>query len=441
MKNIYIKPRFYITIACITLLFIGGVFIEIFYPICIVFLVIICLLFFVDLWILKRLSSKISGKRIVQEKLSLGDLQFIEYSTLNDSSIKLDIELIDELPFQFQHRENIFNKRFLPSESKTLYFEIFPKERGVYQFGQLYGFLSNTLIGFIQLKIIIAKPTESYVYPSIIQMKKFELHVLHKSAHLFGMRKIRTIGENDEFEQIRNYQIGDNEKSINWKATSRKNELLVNQFQDSRSQNVYCIIDKGRSMEMPFESLTLLDYAINSTLVISNISLQKYDKAGLITFCDKMDSMLTASSSPRQLENILKILYAQESVFKESNFELLYLYIRKKISKRSIVFLYTNFESKADLARNISYIKMLSKQHLLVVIIFINTELSKKSEILATQLSEIYEQTLAQSLLNEKEAIAIELNQYGIQTILTKPEDLSIKVINKYLEIKAKRSK
>jgi uncharacterized protein (DUF58 family) len=404
-------------------------------------LVLLSIMLGLELYQLKSVSKDIKGSRVTQEKLSLGDLQDIQYQISNTSNHAVNISLVDELPLQFQYRKEITELTLAANGEKIVEFPIFPSSRGEYHFGTLYAYLSLPTISLVQLRVPLADAQMVMVYPSILQMKKYALHVMYKAAHMYGIRKVRTIGENDEFEHIRTYQYGDNEKSINWKATSKKGELLVNQFQDSRSQNVYCIVDKGRTMEMSFHKLTLLDHAINSALVIANITLQKYDKAGLITFCNNIDTLVPAASAPTQLELILKSLYAQTPVFKESNFELLYLYIRKKITKRSIIFLYTNFENKVELERNLPFIRMVAKQHLLVVILFINTELNTKAELPPATLSEIYEQTIAQSLLNEKEDIARELNKYGIQTILTKPEDLSINVINKYLEIKAKRSK
>lgn len=441
MKDIFLGDRVYKIFGAIILTFVAGNFIPVMYWIALGLLILLVVLLLIDYITLIRAAANLTASRKVIKRLSLGDVQHINYHLQNDSNLNLSLEVVDELPFQFQYREEVSKTTIQKNDVKNLEFEIMPTERGDYLFGKLFLYISNPLLRLILLRKKVDSEFNTKVYPSIIQMKKYALFVMYRAAHMYGIRKIRTIGENDEFEHIRNYQMGDNEKSINWKATSRAGELLVNQFQDTRSQQVFCVIDKGRAMEMPFNSLSLLDHAINSALVISNIVLQKYDKAGLITYCNKIDAMIKAESGSKQLELILESLYAQETAFKESNFELLYLTMRKKISKRSIVFLYTNFESKSDLERNLQYIRLLAKQHLLIIILFINTELYKKSEMDVHDLSGIYEKTIAQSILSEKEDMVKELNNVGIQTILTKPEDLSINVINKYLEIKAKRMK
>lgn len=254
-----------------------------------------------------------------------------------------------------------------------------------------------------------------------------------------GIKRIRRIGRTDEFEQIKNYTQGDNIKSINWKATSRKNEIMINQYQDTRSQSVYCIIDKGRSMKMPFDNLALLDYSINSTLVLSNICLKKYDRVGLVTFNNEISTLLPADNKAGQISRISRLLYNQETGYLESNYQSLYLYIRKMISRRSIMIMFSNFENLYDMRRALPYLRQLNKRHLLVIIFFTNTELVGESEREVSTVSDIYDVTFAKRALVEKDMIAEELRSHGIQTILSKPEELSINVINKYLEIKAKR--
>lgn len=282
---------------------------------------------------------------------------------------------------------------------------------------------------------------EVSVYPSFIQMRKYELQVFSQTASLAGIRRVRQIGENDEFEHIRNYVQGDNIRSINWRATSRKGELMINQYENSKSQMVYTIVDKGRSMKMPFDGMTLLDYAINSSLVLSNIVLKKYDNIGLITFSDKIGAIIKASSQQKHLQKIAGHLYNQNTGFKESNFELLFHTLRSQISRRSILLFFTNFEQPTDLQRNLKYLKALNKKHLLVVILFKNTELESAKDMKTVKLKDIYYKTFVQRATIEKEKISDTLIANGIQTILTAPEDLSVNVVNKYLEIKAKRLK
>ena len=209
---------------------------------------------------------------------------------------------------------------------------------------------------------------------------------------------------------------------------------------EERSQQVYCIIDKGRLMKMPFDGMSLLDYAINSCLILSNVCLKKQDRVGLITFSNEMGSILPADWKPIQIENILQSLYRQETDFLESDFEMLYQQIRNKIKHRSLLVLYTNFESMSGLNRQTEYLRSLARHHLLLVVFFENTELNQLSNSQPKNIEDVYIKTIAEKFAFEKRLIAKELSKYGILTVLSSPKNLTINSINKYLELKTRES-
>jgi uncharacterized protein (DUF58 family) len=213
---------------------------------------------------------------------------------------------------------------------------------------------------------------------------------------------------------------------------------MVNQYEMEKSQQIYCVIDKSRNMRMPFLGLSLMDYAINTTLTISNIALQKQDKAGLITFSDKIGAALKADNGTRQLHKILESLYREEERQVEANYELLHQISQKIIKGRSLFLLFMNFENPQALERILPILRRINHTHLLLVVFFENTEIQTYAESDAKTLEGVYQHTIAQKFLHEKQQMAIMLRQYGIQTVLSKPEDLSVNTINKYLELKAR---
>jgi len=269
-------------------------------------------------------------------------------------------------------------------------------------------------------------------------MKKYELYTLQRIAHFEGVKKMRRIGHSYEFDQIKQYVQGDDIRAINWKATGRSGSLMVNHFEDEKAQQVYCIIDKSRVMKMPFDQLTLMDYAINSSLVISNIAIRKQDKAGLISFSDQPETIVAADRHAGQLRKILESLYKEQEQYSESSFDRLYHTVRKVIKVRSLLFLYTNFESYYALERVIGVLRRLNQLHLLVVIFFENEEIIEYGEQAARNTEEVFLTTFAKKFTLDKQQIMQELNKYGIQTIITRPSELTINTINKYLQLKSR---
>src|SRR5690606_27347368 len=154
-----------------------------------------------------------------------------------------------------------------------------------------------------------------------------------------GLKKIRRIGHTMEFAQIKDYVSGDDVRTINWKASAKQGNLMVNQFQDEKAQPVYSIIDVSRSMKMPFNNLKLLDYAINSSLAFSNISLRRNSKTGMLNFSNKIGNFIPAVDKKSQLLTLLETLYNLDTRILDSNFGLLYAKLKRKTTQRSLLML------------------------------------------------------------------------------------------------------
>jgi uncharacterized protein (DUF58 family) len=243
-----------------------------------------------------------------------------------------------------------------------------------------------------------------------------------------------------EFEQIKEYVGGDDYRTVNWKATARKGQLMVNHYAEEKSQQVYCIIDKGRAMKMPFGGLSLMDYAINASLVLLNVALLKQDRAGLVTFSEQIGSVLKADKKFTQMQSILEILYKQKTRYLESDFERLYIQIRALITQRSLVVIFTNFESRQALGKQLSYLRKIARHHLLLVIFFENTELRELTQSPAADIEGIYLKTIGEKFAFEKKQIVKELQSYGILSILTAPQQVTVDALNKYMELKARHA-
>ncbi len=395
------------------------------------------LLFLIDIVLLYKGHYGVAASRQLPEKFSNSDANQLSVELKNNYPFKVSLEIIDEIPVQFQKRDFLKKLQIPAQQAASFSYELRPVERGEYIFGHLNVYVSSRY-GIVKRRFTFDKDGMVKVYPSFIQMKKYAFLALDNRLTLLGMKKMRRIGHTMEFEQIKEYVIGDDVRTINWKATAKQADLMINQFQDEKSQPIYCLLDASRSMKMPFEGLSLLDYAINSTLAFSNIALKKKDKVGMITFAETIKNHLPASSRKVHLNTVLEILYNIKTDFLDSDFGTLYAQIKRSVTQRSLLLLFTNFEHISAMERQLGYLKALSRKHILVVIFFKNTELDELLESPAEEVPQIYHKTIAQKSDYDKKVMAATLEQYGIQTILTKPQDLTVNTINKYLEIKAR---
>ena len=213
---------------------------------------------------------------------------------------------------------------------------------------------------------------------------------------------------------------------------------MVNHYEDEKSQSVYLILDKSRNMKMPFDNLSLFDYSINTSLTIANTAIRKKDKAGLITFSEKINTIIGAGGGNGHLKRILKALYSEKDGKFDANYEKLYKIIRAKLPVRSLLLLFTNFESKNSADQILPILRQINNRHLLVVIMFRNTELEEYSKKRPTNTEEQYIITQSEQLIYDKLEVVKKIQQYGIQTVFTTPKNITIDVINKYIELKAR---
>lgn len=390
-----------------------------------------------DIFLLFSKRKPLVGMRDCSDRLSNGDENNIYVYCENTYGFKIGLSILDEIPHQFQIRDFDFTLTLLPKQKKSLVYKLRPVRRGEYDFGKLHFFASSP-IGFVSRRVSFPIEKIVPVYPSYLQMRKYELFAISNRLTEVGVKKIRKVGHNREFDQIKEYISGDDFRTVNWKATARKGSLMVNTYQDEKSQQLYSIIDKGRSMKMPFDGMTLLDYAINASLVISNIAIKKDDKAGLITFSNRIGAILKADKKNAQMQSIMETLYNQDMRFQESDFGRLYRNTKTYIRQRSLLMLYTNFESLVSMNRQLPFLRKIAKDHLLVVIFFENTELATLSSTEAKSSEDFYIKTIAEKFAFEKRLIVKELRKYGIHTILTTPQKLTVESLNKYLELKAR---
>lgn len=382
-------------------------------------------------------NGTVQAKRQIREKLSNGDINPVDIHLESSFSIALTIELYDELPIEWQVRDFKHSLRLKKQGSESIPYTYRPTRRGAYEYGHVI-VLASFGLQLLKRRFKTGLPQEIAVYPSYMTMAKYEYLAISNTLTSTGIKKIRRIGQQSEFEKIKEYVAGDDFRSINWRATARREKLMSNVYQDERSQQVYCLLDKGRVMNQPFEEMTLLDHAINASLVLSNIAIKKYDKAGIISFDEDQAQMLPASKKAGQMLQIQELLYRQETRFLESDYERLYLQLKKFVPQRSLLVLFTNFDTVSSMQRRLPYLRAMSKNHLLLVVFFENTETLNLIHKKAHNLQDVYRKMVAEKMRFEKEQIVSELRKNGIISLLTSPKDLTLNTINRYLELKAR---
>ena len=435
-ESLFLRPRLYLAWGLAIAITALGVVATPLYWIGLAFVVLILLAAVSEYFLLTRLRSQLWAARSIESRLSLSDSNPVSVRCHNDSSIALQATLLDELPVQLQERDFRYDFQLNATGQRVINYQILPLERGSYSFGVIRLFV-RTRLGLVERCYRFGESsTEVAVYPSVFQMRQQALRVRQLLRRGGGSARQRQYGRSYEFDQIKEYVPGDDYRQLNWKATARANQLMLNTFIEERSQQVVAVVDTGRTMLSPFDGLSLLDYAINSTLALLNVALMRGDRVGLLGFDRKVHTHIPLASRPEHLRRILEVLYAQEPTDLEPDYGALYQYIRRTVKGRSLLMLYSNFDTLVSLERNLPVLVQLSRIHLLVVVMFVNDRIRAEVEQAPTSLEDAYLNTIAAEYEANQTRIATTLRRQGILVMRTAPQELTADAVTQYLQVK-----
>lgn len=439
----FLKKLFFIILFAIAAVSAFGVKFDALYGIALVLLCLFVVASLADIVLL--LLLRIDGGREIVSKLDLGEENIFSISFKITRGWLKSAYLIDELPSEFRRIESNlpFNRQ---SSIFSCRYSVMPSRRGHFLLGRSLVYAS--CLGLFERRIILQpEGQEVDVYPAYSRLREKDEQVRSRQNLTTGNHKRQLPANKTEFRDIREYVTGDDIRTINWKASARTGHVMVNEYEDERSQHVINVIDCGTAMQRTFNSLSLQDHAINASLLVSYSALEKEsDCVGICSYGPKGISFLPPRAGKPQFNSIMQQLYALDTEYGESDIEQLCLVIDRNVKRRSLIFLYTEIPTISVLERQLQFFKRISTRNCLVIVNCLDRELEGMADryIEGKQKSRTHslcvESTLAKDMVNQKQLIADTLQQNGIYCLSIHPESLSFGILSKYIELKAKRA-
>lgn len=433
----FLTPRFFVLSAVVALLSAVGFFWSPLYTLALVLLVLLAAALVLDA-VFALLSLQCEGRREVDPRLSLGAENPVRLVVRNSSRLTARILPLDELPEDMASSPLPDRHMALrPGQTKELTYRLRPDRRGHFAFGNFYVF-ARTVIGFWERRLLICGSTEVKVYPEFRHLSEREAQYRLKNDVQVGKRLVRTVDNSTEFEEIREFIRGDDFRRINWKATARRQQVMVNHFDDERSQLVYTLVDYGRHMQRRFDDMTLVDHAINAALQLSFTAMHNDDLAGLVTFGHDAPVVVPPRKSAKQLGLILEQLYHLQPRYAESDFSQLASVLAARAPRHALMVLFTDFLTENAFRRQLPHLRRIAKKHALVVVFFEDAELTAATAALPPEsnTSERVVHALTAELVLQKQQMVDLLRRNGIHALCTRPEQLTGNVVRKYFALK-----
>ncbi len=402
-------------------------------------LVMLLLIGFVDLFSIPR-AERLEVTRTSGSVASLGKPHDVSIELINQSQKVNQVNLRDDLPDEFEATPNEFAS-FTGKRSKTRFtYSINSHARGSFRLQRVHAKVSSRFKLWAAFYKLPCESTIS-VYPDMKQIAEYDLLARTNRLSQTGVRRVRKIGQDNEFERLRDYTKDDNYKHIDWRTTARRRKLTVKDFQSSQSQRIIFMVDCARMMTGQSDNLSMLDHAFNAMLMLSYIALKQGDSVGLLNFSDQIHNFTPPRSGIGHINRLLHASFDQEARYVEARYDKAFLYAKQRCSKRSLVVLITNVIDEINAHQIMQYTSNLTGQHLPLCLLLKDHDLFDMVDDYDPEHSgknAVYEAAAAVTIVNWRREVLTEMKHRGVLALEAFPENMTAQLINQYLEIKAR---
>ncbi|QDV10757.1 hypothetical protein CA51_06110 [Rosistilla oblonga] len=382
-------------------------------------------------------SRGLTAQRQLVRTASIGAPTSVDLTVINRGPRSLRGSVRDDLPEGFLSSPEQ-HPLTLPSRSQlTFRRRLTPMRRGVAELTTVY---LEVVSGLRLWRRHIELPCESKlnVYPDMKQLSDYALLARQDRLSLIGVRQSRRIGQDNDFERLRDYSRDDNYRHIDWRTTARRNKLTVRQFQTDQSQRVIFMLDCGRMMTNEHDGMTLLDHALNSFLMMAHVALARGDAVGMLCFSDRIHAYIPPRTGKAQMNRLLQAGFNQFPQLVESRFDKAFLYLSNHCKQRSLVVMATNVIDEVNAGQVTDYLSNLVGKHLPLGILLRDHQLFDAADHPSNDPQRLYRAAAAAEILCWRNQVIQDMKHAGVLAMDLFPEQMTAPLVNQYLEIKAK---
>ncbi|QDV53030.1 DUF58 domain-containing protein [Gimesia fumaroli] len=395
------------------------------------------LLSLVDLVITPSLLA-IEVHRDVNEVLSVGTPNSVKLWFTNRGPVPLLIHVHDEPPLPCHYSDLPFDIKLIPNKHHYSIYHVEPLHRGKNRFRRV----------FLQMKSRLGLWTvyderdihqEVRIYPDIKAVHGVELLARRNRLAETGIRLSRLKGRGTEFDRLREYRRGDEFRSIDWKATSRHQELISREYVVEKNQNIIILIDCGRSMCNEAEGVTHFDRALNAAILLSYIALRQGDTVSLMACSSKVERWVPPIRGAGSIQKLIRQVYDLEPVYEASDYQLMSEQLQLRYRKRSLVVVLTHALDEVHLSHLSDSLRMMRWPHLVLSAFLRNVPLQNRMNAIPETDREAFQVAAAADIVATQTTQIASLQKSGLLVLDTLPENLSVNLISRYLDIKARQ--
>ena len=374
------------------------------------------------------------------DRLSLAAWNRIELRVqLGAGTRPLPVWLRDETPptFRIADEQRILQGTAHPHVPANWVYHLYPPRRGDFRFGELH-LRWESVLGLLRRQATFPASVDVKVYPNLADVKKYDLLLRRNRLWEMGLRSVRVRGRGTEFTRLREYQPDDEYRHINWKATARRGRPISTEFEIERAQNLVALIDVGRMMRSPVGDVAKMDFAINAVLLLAYVAVQKGDRMGVLTFADDVHTWLQPRTDKAQFYRMLELLYNVQGQPVEPDFARAFGYFASRQRRHSLALVFSDLTGNVTNETLVAGLLRLRRQHLPLLVTMRDPTVEAFARQPIADVAGLYRRTVSERLLRERELALDALRSRGVLTLDVPADQLSVALIERYLQIKAR---
>ncbi|MGG1661517.1 DUF58 domain-containing protein [Brevibacillus sp. NRS-1366] len=387
-------------------------------------------------WVTIPKRRDLSLKRILPEQTDLGQPVSIQVDLENRSGQLVGYSLVDDLPLSFVETGPIAG--IMDTGETRISYTTRAKERGEYQFHWLY-LRWHGKIGLWYRQSRFPCEQSIKVFPDLSAVRGY-LASVQESLIVDGKKIVRRAKMGSEFHAIREYVPDDDPRFINWSASARTRRLMTNQYRPEHGKVIMIVIDCGRLMGVELDNKTRLDVSLEAALTVAAVALRQGDQVGLLAYSHEVKVYIPPGKGLRHLHTILSATYNIKSDFVEADPAKALEFLHRQQKKRSLVVLFSDMENYLVEDQLGSYLWRMRRSHLLLLLSLADPLLYRWSHVETENSRLAFVKSVAQRFQLDRRAFQQKMTGAGIQVLDVPADQLTLTVVNAYLEIKSREA-
>ncbi len=387
--------------------------------------------------VLSLLGRRVDVTRTVAQIFSLGRANPVTLTVENRSNRALSL-LVDDDPLEDAEAPELpATVELAPRQRVNVRYEIIPTRRGPRDLSRVTVRYAGPL-GLMLRQERTDLPAHLDVYPDVHAARMLEL-LRRQGRQDARLGSLRVRGGDTDFERLRPYAVGDEPRFVDWRATARRDDLTVRQFQAESDQNVVFALDIGRSMRGESEGLTSVDQALNAALLAADVALRGGDKAGVLVFDDRPRTFVPPTGGRAGARKITRAIYALDASLAATDYRAATAFFQTQVKARSLFILFTHVLDQRSARELASALRTLLPRHVPLCVLMRDQDLEAMVAAPSTSDEDLFAKAAAAEQIAAREDLLRALRKAGVLVLDAKPGDVTPELVKRYLEIKARR--